>query len=374
MRKSYLLMAAAATMFAACTQSDALNEAQVQDEAQAIGFSTYAGKVTRAENNKTPYSQDLEKHHLNFDVWAGKKVNDATQAVYAKGVVTYADETWTANPLKYWDKVASEYYFYAGAPSSSSWQFAMTEAGNYATGYLKYEYFKLNGENIANGTNTYGTTWAPANAVDDIDLMIAAPKKVERVFYNVTSPTLPGKVEMQFNHILSRLNIMVKKGENIDANHKLVLTSLTVYGLKNKGSFDENKEEADQTAKTSRWYDQSVDGTYELTAAVPATEVTDAVYTHQYLVIPQTISSSSVDVNGTTADMADNPYFRIEYTIADEVYFAYYNLASAFSANSLSFNEGWQNTLTITINPNVINFDATVSEWGTYLDRGTELE
>ena len=45
-----------------------------------------------------------------------------------------------------------------------------------------------------------------------------------------------------------------------------------------------------------------------MTAAVPATEVTDAVYTHQYLVIPQTISSSSVDVNGTTADMADNPY------------------------------------------------------------------
>ena len=44
------MMAAAATMFAACTQSDFVNE--VSEEApQAIGFETFVNKSTRAENS-----------------------------------------------------------------------------------------------------------------------------------------------------------------------------------------------------------------------------------------------------------------------------------------------------------------------------------
>ena len=73
MKKSYFLMAAAAMMFAACSQSDVLNEVQVQEEAQAIGFSTYSGKVTRAENNSnSTITSDLYSHHDDFKVWGYK--------------------------------------------------------------------------------------------------------------------------------------------------------------------------------------------------------------------------------------------------------------------------------------------------------------
>ncbi len=374
MKKSYFLMAVAATMFAACSQSDVLNETKAQDEAQAIGFSTYANKATRAENNTSDYIWQLGDHHLSFDVFAGKKVGDETKAVYtdaargtANGTYTGAGWKWTASPLKYWDKAAAEYYFYAGAPSDANWKFAMTETDNYAKGYLKYEYFTLTGANLADGTATVHNSWKDKA---DVDLMIAAPKTVDRAFYHVASSATPNHVELQFNHILSRLNIKVQKGANIAADHALVLKSLTVYGLNNKGSFDENLAVADGTAKIARWKDQSVDGTYELAAALPSSAITSAVYTHEYLIIPQAVAAKTIDVNGTTADMSDSPYFKIVYTIADEEYVAYYNLAAAFSAaTSFNFSEGWQNTLTVTINPNAIVFDATASEWSTALDR-----
>lgn len=367
-------MAAAAAMFAACSENEVLNVAP-ETAPNAIGFSTFAGKATRAENNHTNYTWNLEDHHNSFTVYAGKLVEGTTQAVYSdakEGTVTCSGGNWGASPLKYWDKTATEYYFYAGAPANASWQFAMTATDDYSKGYLKYEYFTLAGENIADGTANHYDTWAADRGTNDVDLMIAAPNTVGRAAYNKATPNL---VTMEFNHILSRLNIKVKKGANIDPAHALELTSLTVYGLKNKGSFDENKAVADQTAKNTRWYDQDVDGTYVLTAA-STSAITDAVFTHQYLVIPQDAAVvADVDIDGTTPAMTTAPYFRIDYTIDGEAYFAYYNLAAAFSASGqLAFCEGWENTLTITINPAVIEFDATVAKWEQYETSGKEVK
>ena len=68
------------------------------------------------------------------------------------------------------------------------------------------------------------------------------------------------------------------------------------------------------------------------------------------------------------SDSESEAYFRIEYTIEDEVYFGFYNLAYAFGQNeTLNFQEGYQNTLTIIINPNSVVFDASVSEWQDYV-------
>ena len=50
-----------------------------------------------------------------------------------------------------------------------------------------------------------------------------------------------------------------------------------------------------------------------------------------------------------------------------ETFEGYYNLAAAFNASStnttIAFNEGWQNNLTIKVNPNTIDFTPMVSEW-----------
>lgn len=366
------MLAATAALFAACAETDLVNEVNVVSEPQAIGFETFANKTTRAENNQTEYTWDLKDHHLNFTVYAGKLIEDPdgmpeTQAVYSntnEGTVSYANSVWTATPLKYWDKTAVEYYFYAGAPADEKWVFAMNR-NDYSTGYLKYADFTLAGENLADGTAEHKNNWSGDGTKNDIDLMIAAPNTVDRTKYN--KPT-PENVHMQFNHILSRLSIKVKKGSNIAERQDLKLTSLVVYNMKSTGSFDESKAVADQTPKISRW--ETTDATYELPAVNVETAITDAIYTHQYLVIPQAVNFEEIDTKGTSAN--EQAYFRIDYTIAGEAYYAYYNLAQAFGQNvSLNFQEGWENTLTITINPSAIVFDAKVSEWQDYVGNGS---
>lgn len=372
MKKNYLFLAAAATMFTACVQSDLVSEIP-QETPQAIGFETFANKQTRAENNQTEYKWALQDHHLNFTVFAGKligdpKVSPITQAVYSNddnGTVSYSSSAWTASPLKYWDKTATEYYFYAGAPADEKWEFAMKTDGDYSTGYLTYNNFTLNGENLADGTNTYYENWSKDNTKNDVDLMVAAPNTVKRSDYN--KPT-PENVHMQFNHILSRLSIKVKKGSEIASTQDLKLTSLVVYNMKNSGNFDESVEDADQTPKIARWTTNV--GTYELPAVEVTGKITDPIYTHQYLVIPQAVKFEDIDTNGTGENK--EAYFRIDYTIDGEAYYAYYNLAKAFGQNvSLNFQEGWANTLTITINPNAIAFDANVSSWQDYVGNGS---
>lgn len=372
MKKNFFMLAATAALFAACAETELVNEVNIESNSQEIGFSTYAGKVTRAENNPTAYTWDLEEHHVDFTVFAGKMIGNngaegaGTQAVYSNenpGTVTCNGGVWTADPLKYWDKTASKYYFYAGAPADEKWEFAMDVPENdYTTGYLTYAGFKLNGENLANGTDTHYNHWAVSHAVNDIDLMIASPCPVDRAAYNKAAAD---DVNLQFNHILSRLSIKVKKGENIADIHDLELNSLVVYNMKNVGDFDEHLfAVTNNTPSIARWSNWNVDGTYTLSQGTAVNQVIteEAVYTHQYLVIPQKVNYESIDTNGSSAN--SQAYFRIDYTIDDEAYYAYYNLADAFGKKVfLDFNEGWENTLTITINPAVIEFDAEVSEW-----------
>jgi hypothetical protein len=55
----------------------------------------------------------------------------------------------------------------------------------------------------------------------------------------------------------------------------------------------------------------------------------------------------------------------LEYTIDDEPYKAVYNLAKAFGSTSdpIAFNEGYQNTLNITIDAEEIKFTADAFVW-----------
>ncbi|MBO5812339.1 MAG: hypothetical protein J6Q97_03830, partial [Bacteroidaceae bacterium] len=56
----------------------------------------------------------------------------------------------------------------------------------------------------------------------------------------------------------------------------------------------------------------------------------------------------------------------INYTIDNEKFYAYYNLAALFGVtenNSLAFQEGYQNNLYITIGASAIEFDADAYVW-----------
>ena len=81
MKKNYFLLAATTMMFAACAQTDLVNEVVTEEAPQAIGFEGFAEKATRTtENNETSYTGKLYDHHNDFSVWAYK--NTSTELVF----------------------------------------------------------------------------------------------------------------------------------------------------------------------------------------------------------------------------------------------------------------------------------------------------
>ena len=370
MKKNYFMLAAAAMMFAACSQSDLVNEIE-EAAPQAIEFSTFTNKTTRAvENNSgASYSDALEGHHTTFKVWASKEVTDNTVtpsttkylSVYNGSTVAYGT-AWVASPLKFWDKTATSYEFYAAAPAELSWNAANTTG---TAGTLSLNNFSLTGVNNTTSTDSW-------EGLADMDLMIAAPCTTNKGDYS--------SVDLNFIHILSRLNIKVKSSYNdgdSDATNdpEIKLTGLNVCGLKNKGNFDEATAAAVQAGTTARW--TPLDGTYTLAAQVPTEKLSaTAVTTHKYLIIPQAQKNVSASANVASAPAGEEAYIQIQYTVDEEPYETYYSLAQAFGiakGSDLNFNEGWQNTLTIDIVPNVISFTGNVATWGVEGDKSVTV-
>lgn len=373
------MLAAAALMFAACAQFDTVNEVP-ESEPQAIGFDTYAQMTTRATENTidpSEYSTTLETHHKDFKVWASKQLEDNSYvAVYPKtnpGVVNYTT-VWAANPLKYWDKSAINYQFYAAAPYAINWAYNESGADDGSTGYITltagYTLAGTTNDNIATRTTALKNTWLESTGSDK-DLMIAAACKVEKATYN---KAIPDAVGLNFIHILSKLNIAVSTTED-----NVVLKKLDVCKLNNtSASFNENTDidgdsnfdNDDMTALQSgshkRWATASGSYTLGLGNELALVKNADAVYTHEYLVMPQ-LQTRQDDCKGLGTAPEKDAYIYIEYTLGGELYKTYYGLAEAFAiakSGTLPFNEGWQNTLTITIQPDAIVFTGKVATWG----------
>ena len=407
MKKSFYLLVAAAALVA-CNDSMVKNDVKDFNES-AIGFTSYAGIQTRAaDNNKDAATKwDLENHQTSFNVWAWKYYNGqwVSQAVYEQGTVSYASSKWTATPVKYWDKSAEKYYFYAAAPADPKW----TLTGTGASGKLSYAEFTLAGgldNNLSKGSSAAITTLQNTfKDVDDVDLMIAEDNEVARSKYNKPAPEDVNEV---FDHILSRLNVTVAllDGGSFETNNATVkVTAFAVTGvdLKNKGSFDEGATIAPDVLNEGtikRWKDwDTTTEPYNLPGAdISTMTLTDQpLYIAQYLIIPQAITSEVLDrakatlpdtyftqeeidaatsgdpaygktINDvkTAGAAASHTYFKIDYTVNDEPYTAYYNLANAFGVaadGTLNFCEGWQNTLNIKLDADAIVFDPQVYEW-----------
>ncbi len=463
MKKYLLIIAATAFTFAGCYE-DSVNK-DVQDEMEAISFETFTSKLTRAENSTAEYGWEFVDHHDNFQVWGYKNTAPVDKPVFNGDIVNVAEVTpatdprsftYTYSPLRYWDKAASEYEFYAAAPSdpynstsnTSGWNFvstgittsAIVTAEGQNKGYFTTK-SELAPSNIADGTATLFNSF---KNVADVDKMIAAPSAVAYANFKKT-------VQFNFIHILSRLNVTVKKDASLEPNdhknqQKVVLNSLVVKNLLCKGDFDEHKANpTDATpGNNTRWENQATAKDYS--AYDTDVEVsTTANYVIQSLVIPQNAIFEVVALDGaehastpatyyasveeynaakglTGADAKDEnwwnalaenaeeriktpagtqvkaatdgtePYLVLTYTIQQthdatgtaftsenmptaEQFVAYFNLANAFGLQSgtLPFNEGWQNTLNITIKPEAIEFCAKVAEWSTY-ERGITVD
>lgn len=356
-------MAAAATMFAACTQSDFVNE--VSETEQAIGFETVANKITRAdekaENSGADYSDGLQAHHEAFTVWGHKFVSNEGISVFANTEVAHDGSNWsyvTADqPLVYWDNGATQYDFYAVAPVKAGfWKLndngtANTTNDDYFTTTTAFTVQAHNAASYATSETANVTTSFKGVAED---LMIAAP---------ATVTTYASPVQLHFIHLLSRLNVNVTTG--LDG---IEIQSITVGNMNSTGSFNENATlltgETLATGTYSRW--NVDDAVISYTAGVKKLTASEKLIAIEALVMPQLAAVENVALNVVDFSSVDEPYLYVEYTLNGEEYKRAYNLADTFNEtgdDDLAFNEGWQYTLNLSIGAEAITFTADVAKW-----------
>ena len=461
MKKSFIIIAAAALILTACSDVESLKEVNNESNNNAISFSTFTSKQTRAENSTALYKWAFINNHNDFQVWGYKDIAPESAVFEATKVKVTGDAAATSyayDTLRFWDKTAENYHFYAAAPAmpegeNPAWKWSFVSTGITTASTLNKGYFKttseLTGVNLKNqtevGPSATLTDYFKGQA--DIDKLIAAPCDFAKSRYAKPNPEV---VQLNFNHILSKLNITVRKGANISDDLYVVnLKRFEVKDMQAKGDFSEESA-AVATGTNTRWstadYADSKVDYVALTKVAslknaqnnnePELAVTNSdQYIVESLVIPQDIDYKKVALDGkqyaavahadavyyadyaeycaakpvealteaefdaiiadpTSASASDleevtkvpeieaqdaidavttnsKPYFVITYTINDEVYTAYYNLAAAFGAtgaansDKIAFNEGWQNTLHIVINPDKIEFTADVAEWAT---------
>ncbi len=362
MKKQYFLMAMAATMFAACSQTEVIDEVVDNSTPKAIGFTTYSEGQTRAENSSADYLWHLENHHKTFNVWAYKNVSNTK--VFNGDVVTHDGSKWGYTNTRYWDKAADKYEFYAAAPAVdkaspvNNMQWVLNDKGNIIQNddFITLDNYSIVGENL-NATTLSGYEQSFKNLPTDLDLMIADKKPVT-TFYT--------DVDLKFIHILSRLNITIKK-EGISDQVNLV--SLEVYNLNNHGNFNESTVENTSTGTNARWTTSKTTSiSYRYTGNEVVSET--AQYAIQALVLPQDAEAEYVKLDGQNITLGSSkPFIKLVYTITSgsniETFAVYYNLSKAFNdgASKVAFYEGWQNSLNITIKPTAITFDANVATW-----------
>ena len=166
MKKYYISIIAVAALLTACEKNDVLVEQQEAVAEKAISFDTFASTATRnAENSSSTVKQDLEAHHTHFEVWGYKNVATEDVKVFDAVDVQHDGTAWTYSPVRYWDKSAAHYKFYAVAPYNAAWAWDDTNRK------ASYADFSLTGTSLA------ASATVDANAVfsgtGDVDLMLA---------------------------------------------------------------------------------------------------------------------------------------------------------------------------------------------------------
>ena len=305
---------------------------------------------------------------------------------------------WYYESIRYWDKMATSYQFFAIAPYEANPTYAVEANANnitIATADSKYDISKE--YNLARTdltANPISETEAPKGELTysgfKKDYMIA-DKKVLAPRGTVTTQD----VQLVFHHILTKLNVMIQKSENYKSQQILKVNELKIAGLAKKGNFVYTTDMTTNGWTKADKYEIDINTPYALANAETNY---DKKYWIETLIFPQKTNCKAAGAQPTAADLKDL-YLYIQYQIGTEVYNAYYDLAYVFdpttapveevlytaedaeviagtknvgdvktaaeAGKDFEFKQGSQYNLTLTIGPDPIHFDAEVIEWTT---------
>lgn len=211
MKKQILTVAVAALALAACSKNETVEVASNR----AIGFDNFVGKITRAGETTTSSIQTN-----GFAVYGG---SEDTKTLFSDVLVTYSGGNWTYEDTKYW-MPNKTYRFAAYAP----------QVKNVITPTWSYDDNKLTFAITSDATNQNDLVYAVANPV-------STPATI----------TTMNPVEFSMNHILSKLNFVIARGD-IETDATLTITGFKVEGdINTQGAFDGTDWAASNIATTS---------------------------------------------------------------------------------------------------------------------------
>lgn len=434
MKKSYLMILAAVSLFASCYESDTFKgAAQEQKADQPLSFTAYADKVTKAGN-----STALQDFYTVFGVYGWKTVaktdgsGQENQSVFenvpneyfatdAKGNVVYNGEgdkpskewglpdpfngAWYYKDVRYWDKMATSYQFFAIAPydDAATPVYTVTPSAPDANDAQKNNNFSIYSESSKYDISTeynLARTDLTADPVSETaapkaELTYSGFKKdfmiAEKKFATPKGTVTTSDVQLVFHHILTKLNVKIQKSDNYKAQQVLKVNKLEVANLAKEGYYVYNTDMTTKGWTTSDTYDIDIQTEYPLANA--ETDY-DKKYWIETLIFPQ-ITKCDAAGSQPTANNITGLYLYIQYQIGTEVYNAYYDLAYVFDpttapvpatyyvqgdeipegkaigdikteaveGKNFEFKQGSQYNLTITVGPDPIHFDAEVFEW-----------
>lgn len=383
------MIATAVVLFTACSENDTFKTAvQEQQTEQALTFSAFANKVTKAGN-----SAELNDFYTVFGVYGWKTVNkidgsgtedspvfsNEPNEYFKKdsaGVIVYNDANekpsdewavttpytaaWYYENVRYWDKMATSYQFFAIAPYDSLPTYSV-DAGddNISIASAAAKYDISTEKNLAMAVDSLPQAEL-AYAGFNKDYMIAN-KRTVAPSGNVTTEDL----QLVFNHILSKLNVKIKKSDKYYGKQILQVNKLKIANLAKKGYFVYDTDMTTNGWTTSEKYDIDIDSVYALANDTVANY--DNRYWIETLIFPQETTCKAKGSQPTATALTDL-YLYIQYQIGTEVYNAYFDLAYVFNSNlevndTYEFEQGSQYNLTLIVGPEPIHFDAEVIEW-----------
>ena len=347
MKKSYLMIAAAAALFAACSDTDTFKEA-VNSNQKAFTFSAYADKTTKAPNTN---SANLQDFYTVFGVYGFKNVTRAGVATdetvfenepneyFASddnGTTVYTTALpssewksplaagWYYEDVRYWDKMANSYAFFAIAPYEASPAPALSVAATDANIQIGSSSAKYDISHEYNLARTDFTDPAnPATVAPKAELTYSGFKKDYMLAEKSAART--SDVMLNFHHILSKLNVKIVKAASYTGKQELKINELKIDRLAKQGYFTYTTNFTTNGWTTDGTYPIDINADYSLTAE---TNYSDK-YWIETLIFPQTATCMKGGAQSTATALTDK-YLYVKYSIGTEIFEAYYDLAYVF--------------------------------------------
>lgn len=379
--KKLLFFAVSLLALSSCTYNGVVEE--YSSDNQAIGFSTFADKSTKATVGPTALSDmytqfgvfgfkaaTVDQQIFGAGMAGGTPVEYFTadtvgQLVYTTAGTKPSDEWgtfsagWFYQNVRYWDKLATGYKFFAFAPYEAT---PSPAYGALAQGSTAASIKIGSSSDMYDITSEKNLAFTGDSLVGKEELFAGFTKDYMSA-YDFT--TKSGICTFSFHHLLTKFNVKVFKSAFYLGAQEIKVKDVQIVGLAEEGyyAFTTDYSTNGWTCGSDTARALKVTKDFSLTDTL---QNYDSCYWIQTLILPQAINCRDSLVRASAATF--QTYVYVNYSIGEELYSSYFDLAKIFDSSleagdTFDFKQGCDYTLNITIGPEPIIFAAECSAW-----------